>query len=548
MTTRKLTDLEALHWLRQRGTIETTVVALAADWSWDRSTLTRRLRSWHASGLITCSPSTDGKRTRIVAVITPDPVVIKPEHSDDHDDQGDHDQAEQGVITPDHVLKKSEHDMIKPQNSADEQPVITLEQPVRQSEQTRLSRATMSTRDHPLLRSDQGRDHASDHRDQDERKGDQSMITRKSTGSNVVLFRSGNVLAQLLERRTEDITATLQKASAPEPEPDWAGLCMLARQGGETAEPEQEQPAPLQQEDDSRFAIHPKAATMFKASLGFGFAAALAAMGWYALDVTTQVNLWYAGSLTPSPETKAIFERGFRTIAYLSAFGPVALHVLRALVDEQVARWARVAVFIFLLFGLHAAAGFVAVNTDASGAERKTFIAQLDASDEAARRATATLDKVGGASWSQAEQEELTAKLKLTKAETACTWAKPAPTIIDACKRITDLRAARVAAEQAASAQKDLTTAHETRRKVEDEARAKGITLGELVNPISAAISEKVRSFTFGWIPLTPGGVDVGTFFLETAALELAVLVCFWLGGALAVGAVASLFRVQRRA
>jgi hypothetical protein len=67
-----LTETQALAWLRgqPKGTIETTVSDLARDWGWNRSTTSRRVKVWVASGQLVRTPGPDGRS--VFTARTPD--------------------------------------------------------------------------------------------------------------------------------------------------------------------------------------------------------------------------------------------------------------------------------------------------------------------------------------------------------------------------------------------------------------------------------------------------------------------------------------------
>jgi hypothetical protein len=60
---RPLTETQALAWLHSQpdGTIATTVSDLARSWGWNRSTTSRRVKVWVASGQLVRSPGPDGR-------------------------------------------------------------------------------------------------------------------------------------------------------------------------------------------------------------------------------------------------------------------------------------------------------------------------------------------------------------------------------------------------------------------------------------------------------------------------------------------------------
>jgi DNA-binding MarR family transcriptional regulator len=67
-----LTETQALAWLHSQpdGTIATTVSDLARYWGWNRSTTSRRVKAWVASGQLVRTPSPDGRS--IFTARTPD--------------------------------------------------------------------------------------------------------------------------------------------------------------------------------------------------------------------------------------------------------------------------------------------------------------------------------------------------------------------------------------------------------------------------------------------------------------------------------------------
>jgi hypothetical protein len=67
-----LTETQALAWLQGRpdGTIATTVSDLARTWGWNRSTTSRRVKVWVASGQIVRAPGPDGRS--VFTARTPD--------------------------------------------------------------------------------------------------------------------------------------------------------------------------------------------------------------------------------------------------------------------------------------------------------------------------------------------------------------------------------------------------------------------------------------------------------------------------------------------
>ena len=58
-----LTETQALAWLQGQpdGTIATTVSNLARTWGWNRSTTSRRVKVWVASGQLVRTPGPDGR-------------------------------------------------------------------------------------------------------------------------------------------------------------------------------------------------------------------------------------------------------------------------------------------------------------------------------------------------------------------------------------------------------------------------------------------------------------------------------------------------------
>src|SRR5471030_1744346 len=58
-----LTETQALAWLlgQPDGTIAITVSDLARSWGWNRSTTSRRVKVWVASGQLVRTPSLDGR-------------------------------------------------------------------------------------------------------------------------------------------------------------------------------------------------------------------------------------------------------------------------------------------------------------------------------------------------------------------------------------------------------------------------------------------------------------------------------------------------------
>ena len=81
-----LTETQALAWLHGQpdGTIETTVSDLARTWGWNRSTTSRRVKTWVASGQLVRTPGPDGRS--LLTARTPDvpqacdtaPVLASP--------------------------------------------------------------------------------------------------------------------------------------------------------------------------------------------------------------------------------------------------------------------------------------------------------------------------------------------------------------------------------------------------------------------------------------------------------------------------------------
>ena len=67
-----LTETQALAWLlgQPDGTIATTVSDLARTWGWNRSTTSRRVKVWVASGQIVRAPGPDGRS--VFTARTPD--------------------------------------------------------------------------------------------------------------------------------------------------------------------------------------------------------------------------------------------------------------------------------------------------------------------------------------------------------------------------------------------------------------------------------------------------------------------------------------------
>ena len=67
-----LTETEALAWLHSQpdGTISTTVSDLARYWGWNRSTTSRRVKAWVASGQLVRTPDPNGRS--IFTARTPD--------------------------------------------------------------------------------------------------------------------------------------------------------------------------------------------------------------------------------------------------------------------------------------------------------------------------------------------------------------------------------------------------------------------------------------------------------------------------------------------
>lgn len=309
------------------------------------------------------------------------------------------------------------------------------------------------------------------------------------------------------------------------------------------------QPEPPQAADEGRFEIHARAATIALAVLGAALSVLLFYKGWGSLQVTLAINTWYAGSLGTNPQTKALFEAAFVAIGYLAAFGPASGHTLWLIGQRWGAVLAGLASILFVGFGIHASMGFVATNTDAATKARDVFLSRLAQADSRAKAAQETLDRIGVVSWTTADQEELDGRLKgLPGRDRACTAAKPAPAIADACQRIAELREERSNVGKVEAAKGEQASAAVDRKAIEAEAAAKGVTLGTDADPVALKVADHVQAITGGWVPLTPRGVAVAGFFFEALAPEFAVLVCFWLGGALGVAAAASLFKVRRRA
>jgi DNA-binding MarR family transcriptional regulator len=67
-----LTETQALAWLhgQPNGSIATTVSDLARSWGWNRSTTSRRVKAWVASGQLVRTPGPDGRS--IFTARTPD--------------------------------------------------------------------------------------------------------------------------------------------------------------------------------------------------------------------------------------------------------------------------------------------------------------------------------------------------------------------------------------------------------------------------------------------------------------------------------------------
>jgi hypothetical protein len=67
-----LTETQALAWLHGQpdGTIATTVSDLARTWGWNRSTTSRRIKVWVASGQLVRTPGPDGRS--VFTARTPD--------------------------------------------------------------------------------------------------------------------------------------------------------------------------------------------------------------------------------------------------------------------------------------------------------------------------------------------------------------------------------------------------------------------------------------------------------------------------------------------
>jgi MarR family len=76
-----LTETQALAWLHGQpdGTIATTVSDLARCWGWNRSTTSRRVKVWVASGHLVRTPGPDGRS--IFTARTPDvPLCSLPDY------------------------------------------------------------------------------------------------------------------------------------------------------------------------------------------------------------------------------------------------------------------------------------------------------------------------------------------------------------------------------------------------------------------------------------------------------------------------------------
>src|SRR5258708_2529781 len=67
-----LIETQALAWLRGQpdGTTATTVSDLARSWGWDRSTTSRRVKAWIASGELVRTPGPEGRS--VFTARTPD--------------------------------------------------------------------------------------------------------------------------------------------------------------------------------------------------------------------------------------------------------------------------------------------------------------------------------------------------------------------------------------------------------------------------------------------------------------------------------------------
>jgi hypothetical protein len=70
----------ALNCLRNAGKVETTVVALARKWEWERTRVSRALKGWEGAGLIT-RRSGSGGRIVITAVVAPLPASSPAVHT-----------------------------------------------------------------------------------------------------------------------------------------------------------------------------------------------------------------------------------------------------------------------------------------------------------------------------------------------------------------------------------------------------------------------------------------------------------------------------------
>ena len=68
----RFTETQALAWLHGQpdGTIATTVSDLARTWGWNRSTTSRRVKGWVASGQLVRTPGLDGRS--VFTARTPD--------------------------------------------------------------------------------------------------------------------------------------------------------------------------------------------------------------------------------------------------------------------------------------------------------------------------------------------------------------------------------------------------------------------------------------------------------------------------------------------
>jgi hypothetical protein len=67
-----LTETQALAWLHGQpdGTLATIMSDLAPDWGWNRSTTSRRVKVWVASGQLVRTPGPDGRS--VLTARTPD--------------------------------------------------------------------------------------------------------------------------------------------------------------------------------------------------------------------------------------------------------------------------------------------------------------------------------------------------------------------------------------------------------------------------------------------------------------------------------------------